>query len=115
MRIITNPSGCDTGVAARRPVSTYDYPTSFFEPHVWQINSRAPDQHIREAIEMLPRHETASSHHRAVVCAAPRPGAELAEFTSCVRYPEVGETHAGHEPRLRDGSANPLSMGGTAA
>jgi len=114
MRIMTDPA--ETGavtLALPQDIQgyAYDYPTSFFEPHVWRIERRPPDQQrIREAIEML------RAAKRPYIIAGggvhySEAWAELAEFAAAFGIP-VGETHAGRGA-LRDGSANPLSMGGT--
>ncbi len=114
MRIMTDPA--ETGavtLALPQDIQgyAYDYPTSFFEPHVWRIERRSPDElRIREAIEML------RAAKRPYIIAGggvhySEAWDELAEFATAFGIP-VGETHAGRGA-LRDGSANPLSMGGT--
>jgi 3D-(3,5/4)-trihydroxycyclohexane-1,2-dione acylhydrolase (decyclizing) len=114
MRMMTDPA--ETGavtLALPQDIQgyAYDYPTSFFEPHVWRIERRPPDsQRIREAIEML------RAAKRPYIIAGggvhySEAWDELAEFAAAFGIP-VGETHAGRGA-LRDGSSNPLSMGGT--
>src|SRR5262249_55991796 len=89
----------------------YDYPTSFFEPHVWRIERRLPDPvRIHEAVELL------KAAKRPYIIAGggvhySEAWDELNEFATAFGIP-VGETHAGRGA-LRDGSANPLSMSGT--
>ena len=114
MRVMTDPA--ETGavtIALPQDIQgyAYDYPTSFFEPHAWRIERRPPDaQRIREAIEMLraakrPYIIAGGGVHYAEAWD------ELAELASAFGIP-VGETHAGRGALL-DGSAHPLSMGGT--
>lgn len=114
MRIMTSPA--DTGaVTLALPQDIqgydYDYPTSFFEPHVWRIERRLPDpQRISEAIELL------KSAERPYIIAGggvhySEAWDELNEFATAFGIP-VGETHAGRGA-LRDGSSNPLSLSGT--
>ena len=114
MRIMTSPA--DTGavtLALPQDIQgyAYDYPTSFFEPHVWRIERRLPDpQRISEAIALL------DSAERPYIIAGggvhySEAWDELDEFATAFGIP-VGETHAGRGA-LRDGSDNPLSMSGT--
>lgn len=114
MRIMTDPA--ETGavtIALPQDIQgyAYDYPTSFFEPHTWRIERRRPDQRrIAEAVAMLQAAE------RPYIIAGggvhySEAWDELAAFAKAAGIP-VGETHAGRGA-LRDGSAEPLSMGGT--
>jgi 3D-(3,5/4)-trihydroxycyclohexane-1,2-dione acylhydrolase (decyclizing) len=115
MRVMTSPA--DTGavtIALPQDIQSYayDYPVSFFEPHVWRIERRVPDPlRIREAVELL------SAAKRPYLIAGggvhySEAWDELATFAAAFGIP-VGETHAGRGA-LRDGwSANPLSVGGT--
>ncbi|MEP7202012.1 MAG: 3D-(3,5/4)-trihydroxycyclohexane-1,2-dione acylhydrolase (decyclizing) [Ilumatobacteraceae bacterium] len=114
MRVMTDPA--ETGavtIALPQDIQSYayDFPTSFFEPHVWRIERRAPDQRrIGEAIEML---RTAKRPYIIAGGGVHYSEAwdELAAFAEAFGIP-VGETHAGRGA-VRDGSAHPLSMGGT--
>jgi 3D-(3,5/4)-trihydroxycyclohexane-1,2-dione acylhydrolase (decyclizing) len=114
MRIMTSPA--DTGavtLALPQDIQgyAYDYPTTFFEPHVWRIERRLPDPtRVAEAIEMLEAAE------RPYIIAGggvhySEAWDELKEFATAFGIP-VGETHAGRGA-LRDGSNDPLSMSGT--
>ena len=114
MRIMTSPA--DTGavtLALPQDIQgyAYDYPTRFFEPHVWRIERRLPDpSRVAQAIEMLKAAE------RPYIIAGggvhySEAWDELKQFAEAFGIP-VGETHAGRGA-LRDGSANPLSMSGT--
>jgi 3D-(3,5/4)-trihydroxycyclohexane-1,2-dione acylhydrolase (decyclizing) len=114
MRIMTSPA--DTGavtLALPQDIQgyAYDYPTSFFEPHVWRIERRLPDpQRISEAIELL------RSAQRPYIIAGggvhySEAWDELDRFATAFGIP-VGETHAGRGA-LRQGSAHPLSLSGT--
>jgi len=114
MRIMTSPA--DTGavtLALPQDIQgyAYDYPTSFFEPHVWRIERRLPDPtRVAEAIEML-----AAAERPYIIAGGgvhySEAWDELKEFATAFGIP-VGETHAGRGA-LRDGSNDPLSMSGT--
>jgi 3D-(3,5/4)-trihydroxycyclohexane-1,2-dione acylhydrolase (decyclizing) len=114
MRVLTDPA--ETGavtIALPQDIQgyAYDFPTKFFEPHTWRIERRTPDPlRISEAIELL------RGAKRPYIVAGggvhySEAWDELATFAAAFGIP-VGETHAGRGA-LRDGSANPLSMGGT--
>lgn len=114
MRVLTSPA--DTGavtIALPQDIQSYayNYPTRFFEPHTWRIERRMPDPaRIHEAIELL-----AAAERPYIIAGGgvhySEAWAELAAFAAAFGIP-VGETHAGRGA-LRDGSADPLSMGGT--
>ena len=77
MRIMTSPA--DTGavtLALPQDIQgyAYDYPTSFFEPHVWRIERAArstADQRGDRAARRRPSGRTSSP---AAACTTPRPG-----------------------------------------
>ncbi|MFN8373670.1 MAG: 3D-(3,5/4)-trihydroxycyclohexane-1,2-dione acylhydrolase (decyclizing) [Anaerolineae bacterium] len=97
MRILTDPA--DTGAAVISlpqdiQSHAYDYPISFFEERVWEIERRLPNpQRIRTAIELIKKAE------RPVIIAGggviySEAKAELQTFANKFGIP-VGETFAG--------------------
>jgi 3D-(3,5/4)-trihydroxycyclohexane-1,2-dione acylhydrolase (decyclizing) len=114
MRVMTDPA--ETGavtIALPQDIQAYayDYPTSFFEPHVWRIDRRPPDgRRISEAIELL-----RSAERPYIIAGGGVHYSEawdaLSEFATAFGIP-VGETHAGRGA-LTQGSDHPLAMGGT--
>ncbi|MGI9052291.1 MAG: 3D-(3,5/4)-trihydroxycyclohexane-1,2-dione acylhydrolase (decyclizing) [Ilumatobacteraceae bacterium] len=114
MRVMTDPA--DTGavtIALPQDIQgyAYDYPVRFFEPHTWRIERRPPDlTRVAEAVAMLQAAE------RPYIIAGggvhySEAWDELVTFAETFGIP-VGETHAGRGA-IRDGSAVPLSLGGT--
>ena len=97
MRILTDPA--ETGavtIALPQDIQGYafDYPVNFFDPRIWRIERRIPDnQRIKEAIQLL------KSAKRPLIIAGggihySQSWNELAAFAEQFGIP-VAETHAG--------------------
>ncbi len=111
MRVLTDPA--DTGaVTVSLPqdvqAEAFDYPSNFFERHVWQVERRRPDpRRVDQVVEML------RSARRPIVIAGggvhySDASNELRSFAETLGIP-VGETFAGKGALSPD---SPLALGG---